>query len=95
LGLLPFQIVWTHLGTTLRNLSKISTGEVELSLWQQISMAVQVLMAIALLGYFYYLSRKINMKQEDTTDGVDNIELHPTTQQIDLEKGNSASTITT
>jgi len=76
IGLLPFQIVWTHLGTTLHNLSKISNGEVELSVWQQISMGIQVLMAVILLAYFYYLSKKINRKDEESGP------------ELDLEKGN-------
>jgi len=72
LGLLPYQVIWTHLGTTLRNISKISSGEVELSLWQQISMVVQVAVAFVLVAYFWYMSRKMNIKEEDTT--VANIE---------------------
>eukprot|EP01118_Nematostelium_gracile_P005300 TRINITY_DN1665_c0_g1_i1.p1 TRINITY_DN1665_c0_g1~~TRINITY_DN1665_c0_g1_i1.p1 ORF type:complete len:280 (-),score=50.82 TRINITY_DN1665_c0_g1_i1:94-933(-) len=65
LGLLPYQVIWTHLGTTLRNLSKISSGDVELSLWQQISMVVQVAVTFALVAYFWYMTRKLNIKQED------------------------------
>jgi len=93
LGLLPFQILWTYLGTTLRNLGKISSGEMELSLWQQISLAVQLLMAIALLGYFFYLSRKINMKQEDDTT-LESSGSNTNPQQIDLEKGILSTTTT-
>jgi len=65
LGLLPYQVIWTHLGTTLRNLGKISSGEVELSLWQQISMVVQIAVSFVLVAYFWYMSRKLNIKQED------------------------------
>jgi len=76
LGLLPFQIVWTHLGTTLINLSKISSGEVELSMWQQLSMLIQMLVGLVLLGYFWYLRKKIPFND----DSVPNPE-------TDLEKG--------
>jgi uncharacterized membrane protein YdjX (TVP38/TMEM64 family) len=65
LGLLPYQVIWTHLGTTLRNLSKISTGDMELSFWQQLSMVVQIGVTFGLIAYFWYMTRKLNIKQED------------------------------
>jgi len=83
IGLLPFQVVWTHLGTTLRNLSMISSGEMQLTMWQQLSLGLQVVMTILLVGYFWYLSRKLNVKEEDTTG-----------PELDLEKGH-LSVITT
>jgi len=59
IGLLPFQVVWTHLGTTLRNVQKIGTGEFELDFWQQMSIMIQVVVAVLLIIYFVVLSRKI------------------------------------
>jgi len=82
IGLLPFQVLWTHLGTTLRNLSKISSGEEGLTMWQQVSMASQVVMALALLIYFCHLSKKVNIR--DTNSGP----------ELDLEKGNLSVSIT-
>jgi len=74
IGLLPFQVVWTHLGTTLRNLQKIGTGEFELDFWQRLSLLVQLVVAILLLLYFVVLSRKMkemsqtNLHESGTTD---------------------------
>jgi len=59
IGLLPFQVVWTHLGTTLRNLQKISSGEFELDFWQKMSLFIQLVVAILLLLYFVILSRRM------------------------------------
>jgi len=77
LGLLPFQVVWTHLGTTLINLSKISSGEVELSLWQQLSMLIQLIVGVVLVGYFWYLTKKIKLTDGET----------PANPEADLESG--------
>jgi len=64
-GLLPFQIIWCHFGTTLRNLSKIGSGEMELTAWQKVSVLSQVLLSFLLGGYFWYLSRKIRARQAE------------------------------
>jgi len=74
IGLLPFQVVWTHLGTTLRNLQKIGTGEFELDFWQRLSLFIQLVVAILLVIYFVILSRKMkelsqsNAHESGTTD---------------------------
>jgi len=70
IGLLPFQILWTHMGTTLRSLSKIGTEEIEFDIYQKVSMAFQIVVAIALLGYFYYMSKKLEAEsiKENSND---------------------------
>jgi len=78
LGLLPFQILWTYLGTTLVSLSKISAGGSELSFWQQFSLGFQVVVGFILIGYFYYLTKKIKLADEES----------PMNPETDLEKGN-------
>jgi uncharacterized membrane protein YdjX (TVP38/TMEM64 family) len=67
IGLLPFQVVWTHLGTTLRNLQKIGTGEFELDFWQRLSLLIQLVVAILLVLYFLVLSRKMKEITDSTT----------------------------
>lgn len=67
IGLLPFQVVWTHLGTTLRNLQKIGTGEFELDFWQRMSLLIQLVVAILLVLYFIVLSRKMKEITDTTT----------------------------
>ena len=93
IGLLPFQIVWTHLGTTLHNLGKISSGEIELSIWQQISMFIQLLMAVLLIGYFYYLSKKINLKETETELYLQSGNLSATTELSNVIIENSSKTV--
>lgn len=64
------------MGTTLRNLGKISSGELTLSFWQKTSLLLQVQLFVyviiyvskvvvlfALFGYFYILSKKVKDKQ--------------------------------
>jgi len=63
IGLLPFQVVWTHLGTTLRHLGKITSGELEMSFWQKLSLFLQLVVVIALIAYFFVLSKKMKQKQ--------------------------------
>lgn len=65
IGLLPLQILYTYFGTTLRNISKVATGEVELDYMQKISLVFQVVVVIALVSYFIYLSKKIKRKQRN------------------------------
>jgi len=64
LGLLPFQILWTYLGTTLRNISKISSGELELDGWQKASLVLQLVVAVGLTVYFGYLLRQLKEEQK-------------------------------
>jgi hypothetical protein len=65
LGLLPLQILYTYFGATLRNLSEIASGEVELDHMQKLSLVLQVVVIIALVAYFVYLSRKMKRLQEE------------------------------
>jgi len=71
IGLLPFQVIWTHLGTTLRNLHKISSGEFELDFWQKLSLFIQLVVAILLLVYFVILSRRMKDITATGRDGED------------------------
>lgn len=68
--MLPFQILWTHFGTTLRNLSKIGTGQVHFDFWQKVSLVFQLAMTFGLLIYFWHLSKKFTAaaKAENDSD---------------------------
>eukprot|EP01114_Cavostelium_apophysatum_P015324 TRINITY_DN4145_c0_g1_i1.p1 TRINITY_DN4145_c0_g1~~TRINITY_DN4145_c0_g1_i1.p1 ORF type:complete len:369 (+),score=53.42 TRINITY_DN4145_c0_g1_i1:148-1254(+) len=76
IGLLPCQLVWTHLGTTLRNLSKITSGEVELSFWQYTSLVLQVVILVSLVAYFVIISRKMKEREQDEATTHPNEEHH-------------------
>mmetsp|Transcript_20535 Transcript_20535/g.28812 ORF Transcript_20535/g.28812 Transcript_20535/m.28812 type:complete len:163 (+) Transcript_20535:387-875(+) len=67
-GLLPFQILWTHFGTTLRNLSKIGTGQVHFDFWQKVSLVFQLAMTFGLLIYFWRLSKKFTAASKAEND---------------------------
>jgi len=71
IGLLPCQVLWTQLGTTLRNFSKISSGELELSFWQKMSLFLQVAILFALVAYFFVLSKRLKEKEEQQKAGSD------------------------
>jgi len=58
IGLLPLQVLYTYFGSTLRSLSKVAAGEVELNQMQKISIILQVVVVLGLISYFIYLSRK-------------------------------------
>ncbi len=58
IGLLPLQVLYTYFGSTLRSLSKVAAGEVELNHLQKISIILQVVVVLGLIAYFFYLSRK-------------------------------------
>jgi len=89
IGLLPFQVVWTHLGTTLRNLHKISSGEFELDFWQKMSIFIQLVVAILLLLYFVILSRR--MKEVTATHDGEDIEGNNNSKtSVDLGSGGSS-----
>jgi len=76
IGLLPFQVVWTQMGTTLRNLSKIGNADVELDFWQKVSVFVQVVVSVLLMGYFYYISKKIKREEEEeSVELLEDVEL--------------------
>jgi uncharacterized membrane protein YdjX (TVP38/TMEM64 family) len=56
-GLMPFQIMWVYLGTTLRSLTDVVTGNIEgASTVQYISLSVNLMAAIALPLYLCYRS---------------------------------------
>jgi len=74
IGLLPFQIIWTHFGTTLRNLSKISSGEIGLTFWQKSSLFLQVVLLLSLLAYFFVLSKRMRSKQDQEENDCFDIE---------------------
>jgi len=76
IGLLPFQVVWTQMGTTLRNLSKIGTADGELDFWQKLSVFIQVVVSVILMGYFYYISKKLKREeQEESVELIEDVEL--------------------
>jgi uncharacterized membrane protein YdjX (TVP38/TMEM64 family) len=75
IGLLPFQVVWTQMGTTLRNLSKIGSADVELDFWQKVSVFIQVVVSLLLMGYFYYVSKKIKREEEESVELIEDVEL--------------------
>lgn len=55
LGLMPFQIMWVYLGTTLRSLTDVVTGNVEDgSMIQYLSLVLQFIAAIVLPLYLCY-----------------------------------------
>jgi len=55
-GLLPFQIMWVFLGTTLRSLADVAAGNVEGSSLQMISLVVQLMAAVVVPIYVCYRS---------------------------------------
>jgi len=57
LGLLPFQVMWTYFGTTLRSITEAVEGDVEFTIWQQLLLGVQVVAGIVMILYFVRLGR--------------------------------------
>lgn len=56
IGLLPFQIMWVFLGTTLRSLADVASGNVEGSNMQLISLGLQLFAAFVVPVYVCYRS---------------------------------------
>lgn len=59
IGLLPFQILWTHFGSTMAAYSQSSS----LSAWQIVSVVVQVLVMILLFVYLWHKMKKYKRQQ--------------------------------
>jgi uncharacterized membrane protein YdjX (TVP38/TMEM64 family) len=76
LGLLPLQLCYTYVGSTLRNLSKIASGETELESPQKISLVLQIAIAVALIAYFVYLTRKLQRTQVPNEETKSDIEIN-------------------
>jgi len=82
LGLLPLQLLYAYFGATLRSLTKIASGEVELDHLQKISIVLQVVVVIGLIGYFVYLSRKMRRMQQQQQDHSNVIELQTVQPEV-------------
>lgn len=93
IGLLPCQIIWTHLGTTLRNLSKINSGELELTAFQKLSLAFQILILFVLVGYFMILSKRMKEKDNQEMNNRDDLELQNVNDVEIQEIGKSNSVL--
>jgi len=98
MGLLPFQIVWTHLGTTLRNIRKLTSGEMEFTTFQRVSLVFQIGIVFVIILYFWYLSRKMRRAEAmgETLDYDDNDSpLLPNTSSTNSNHNNSNNSSST
>jgi uncharacterized membrane protein YdjX (TVP38/TMEM64 family) len=57
LGLLPFQLMWTYFGTTLRSITEAVNGEMPFGVWQQFLLLIQIALGIGLSLYLLHLGR--------------------------------------
>eukprot|EP01087_Luapelamoeba_hula_P000712 TRINITY_DN1052_c0_g1_i1.p1 TRINITY_DN1052_c0_g1~~TRINITY_DN1052_c0_g1_i1.p1 ORF type:complete len:807 (-),score=191.88 TRINITY_DN1052_c0_g1_i1:93-2513(-) len=57
IGLLPFQLMWTYFGTTLRSITEAVNGEMPFGIWQQFLLVLQIGLGIGLCLYMYQLSQ--------------------------------------
>ena len=79
LGLLPFQVMWVYLGTTLRSLTEAASGNIEGSTPQIISLILQLFAGVAVPIYLYLRSKKKDQNKSEPilpvinthTDNVD------------------------
>jgi uncharacterized membrane protein YdjX (TVP38/TMEM64 family) len=58
LGLLPFQVMLTYFGTTLRSITDVLSGRTHFSWIQTAVLVAQVAIAAASVGYLVYLARR-------------------------------------
>jgi len=82
IGLLPFQIMWTYFGTTLRSLADAVSGEVPFGPMQQFLLVVQITLGLGLALYLFQLARNAVIPEDSlpTASG--------TKENTDLESGN-------
>jgi uncharacterized membrane protein YdjX (TVP38/TMEM64 family) len=58
LGLLPFQVMLTYFGTTLRSITDVLSGRTHFSWTQTAVLVAQVVIAAGSVGYLVYLARR-------------------------------------
>jgi len=82
IGLLPFQLMWTYFGTTLRSIAEAVNGDLPFGMWQQFLLLLQIGLGIGLALYLYQLGKSAMMVPEpEMTIGEDKVE-----EQEDLDK---------
>lgn len=70
-GLLPFQVMWVFLGTTLRSLTDVASGNVEGSTMQMVSLGLQLFAAVVVPVYVCYRSMSKKPAEEEREESVD------------------------
>ena len=73
IGLMPFQVMWVYLGTTLRSLTDAANGNIEGSTAQYVSLFVQLF--IGLLAPLYMAYKAYTKKPQEDTVGNSTIEM--------------------
>lgn len=69
-GLLPFQLMWTYFGTTLRSIKEAVNGEIPFGPTQQLVLAVQLALGVGLSLYMVHLGRSSLESSAVTTEEV-------------------------
>lgn len=64
LALLPLQLMWIQLGSTLRDLQRMTSGEIQWSSLQKLYFIVQIVIMVVLIVYFFLLSRKMKIREK-------------------------------
>lgn len=70
LGLMPFQIMWVYLGTTLRSLTDAANGNIEGSTAQYVSLFVQLFIGLLAPLYMAYKAYTKTPAQEEAGAGT-------------------------
>lgn len=70
LGLLPFQLMWTYFGTTLRSIREAVNGEIPFGPIQQFFLALQLGLGVGLSLYLVHLGRSSLDPSAVTTEEV-------------------------